>query len=194
MRNMGGAAEAAPFSERRDAKPSDLERLLTALDADRERATVAYGRLHERITGLLRWWGATDAEDLTDLTLDRVGRKLAEGASIADGSFGAYVRGVARRVFYESRRRPQVHLADAAYLAPPASSDVDLLDCLDSCLDALDPAGRDLILSYYGDGKPAAVRRRLAEELGLTMPALRLRAHRLRAQLEQRVLASRPRR
>jgi DNA-directed RNA polymerase specialized sigma24 family protein len=173
--------------------PGGFDRLLTALDADRERAGAAYAHLRERTAGLLRWWGATDAEELADLTLDRVARKLEEGASITDGSFGAYVRGVARMIFYEARRRPRMDPADALYLAPPPSSDPELLTCLEGCLHALDPDDRSLVLRYYGDGKPADVRRRLGEELGLTMTALRIRAHRLRVQLERCVVGCRAR-
>ena len=170
-----------------------FQRLLTALDADRDRAGVAYAHLRERTAGLLRWWGATDAEDLADLTLDRVARKLEEGASINNGSFGAYVRGVARMIFYEARRRPRFNPGDAPYLAPPPSSDPDLLGCLESCLGTLDAGDRDLVLRYYGDGKLADVRRQLGTELGVTMTALRIRAYRVRGQLERCVIACRAR-
>jgi len=171
--------------------PGAFDRLLSALDSDRERAGAAYEHLRERTAGLLRWWGAADADELADLTLDRVARKLDEGASIVEGSFGAYVRGVARMIFYEARRRPHLHLGDAPHLAPPPSSDPDLLGCLESCLDALDPGDRSLVLRYYGDGKLSEVRRQLGEELGVSMTALRVRAHRLRVQLERCVLACR---
>jgi DNA-directed RNA polymerase specialized sigma24 family protein len=171
--------------------PGAFDRLLSALDADRDRAGAAYEHLRERTAGLLRWWGASDAEDLADLTLDRVARKLEEGATIANGSFGAYVRGVARMIFYESRRRPQIQAGDAGYLTPPPSSDPDLFACLESCLGTLDPGDRTTVLRYYGDGKLADVRRRLGEELGVSMTALRIRAHRLRMQLERCVLACR---
>src|SRR4051812_21579927 len=173
--------------------PGAFDRLLTALDADRDRAGEAYEHLRERTAGLLRWWGATDADELADITLDRVARKLEEGATIATGSFGAYVRGVARMIFYESRRRPQVHSADALYLSPPPSSDPDLLTCLESCLNALNPDDRVTVLRYYGDGKLSEVRKRLGEELGVTMTALRIRAHRLRVQLERCVQGCRDR-
>jgi len=173
--------------------PGAFDRLLTALHADRESAGTAYERLRERTAGLLRWWGAIDAEELADLTLDRVARKLDEGATISEGSFGAYVRGVARMIFYESRRRPQIQPGDAAYLAPPPSTDPDLLNCLESCLGALDPDDRSTVLRYYADGKLSEVRRQLAEDLGLTMTALRIRAHRLRVQLERCVVACRER-
>jgi DNA-directed RNA polymerase specialized sigma24 family protein len=173
--------------------PGAFDRLLTALDSDRDRAGAAYEHLRERTIGLLRWWGAADAEELADVTLDRVARKLDEGATVAEGSFGAYVRGVARMIFYESRRRPQVQPGDGAYLAPPPSSDPDLLGCLESCLEGLEPADRHTVLRYYGEGKLSEVRKRLADELGVTMTALRIRAHRLRVQLERCVQGCRAR-
>jgi|SRR5262245_19433005 len=168
--------------------PAAFDRLLSALDADRDRAAAAYEHLRERTTGLLRWWGASDPEDLADITLDRVARKLEEGAAIAQGSFGAYVRGVARMIFYEAQRRPKLHAGDAAHLAPPPASDHAVLACLDSCLNRLSEAERSLMLRYYGDGKPSDVRRRLGVDLGVSMTALRIRAHRTRLQLERCVL------
>src|SRR6185295_1605233 len=81
-----------------------FELLLAALHPERGRAAAAYEQLRERTIGLLRWWGASRPEELTDETLDRVARKLAEGAPVPDGSLGAYVRGVARLVFYEAGR------------------------------------------------------------------------------------------
>ena len=183
---------AEPPSRTHDPRGA-FDCLLTALDADRERAGEAYAQLRERTAGLLRWWGALEPEDLADLTLDRVARKLKEGASIPNGSLAAYARGVARMIFYESRRRPRLDPGDASYLAPAPSSDQELLTCLDSCLDALDPDDRTLLLRYYGEGKPKEVRRRLGQELGMTMTALRIRAHRLRVQLERRLAGGRAR-
>src|SRR4051794_39710959 len=37
--------------------PDAFERLLAALNPDRERAATAYEQLRYRIIGLLRWWG-----------------------------------------------------------------------------------------------------------------------------------------
>jgi DNA-directed RNA polymerase specialized sigma24 family protein len=162
-----------------------FERLLSALDADRNRAADAYEHLRERTIGLLRWWGAVEPEELADTTLDRVARKLDEGAIVGDGSLPAYVRGVARMIFYESRRRPQVQVQDLAFLSPPPSADVELGNCLDGCLNALSPQDRRLVLHYYGEGKAADVRRRLAAELSTTVTALRIKAHRIRVQLER---------
>jgi DNA-directed RNA polymerase specialized sigma24 family protein len=162
-----------------------FERLLAALDADRDRAALAYERLRERVIGLLRWWGAASPEELADETLDRVARKLEAGADIPDGSLGAYVRGVARMVFHEWTRRPRAAQGTVDVAAAPRDgSESAALDQLDACLDALDPAERGLLLKYYGEGRLADVRRHLAGELGLTQTALRIRAHRLRVRIE----------
>jgi RNA polymerase sigma factor (sigma-70 family) len=168
-----------------------FEQLLRALDQDRDTAAREYSRLRDRIAGLLRWWGAADSDDLADATLDRVARTLARGKVVPRTSFSSYVQGVARMIYYEATRAERrrhvseqhafLHDADAGAAANP------LLDCLDACLDRLQPAERDLMLRYYGEGRQHVVRRELAEELGISSTALRLRAHRLRERLEREV-------
>src|SRR5262245_36440925 len=100
-----GTASVVPPSRRVTSDwrltPAAFERLLSALAQDRESAAVEYERLRGRLVGLIGWWGASGSEDLADMTLDRVARKLEEGAVVPAGSFGAYVRGVARMIFYE---------------------------------------------------------------------------------------------
>jgi DNA-directed RNA polymerase specialized sigma24 family protein len=166
-----------------------FERLLDALGNDRERAALEYERLHARVAGLLRWWGSSRAEDLADETLDRVARKLEEGAEIRRGSLGAYVRGVARMVFYEATRRaehdPLPEEVDIA--APQTDAEQERsLRCLDRCLERLSAADRDCVLRYYGEGdqKKIEARRSLAAGLGISPTALRLRTFRLRDRLE----------
>jgi sulfur carrier protein len=185
----GGSADAS--GQRAARRPwtltsSAFERLLLTLDEDRERAALAYEQLRRRITGLMEWWGATASLDLADQTLDRVARKLEEGAVIADGSLGAYVRGVARMVFHEAARRQRdlPHEGDRP-APPPADESEAALACLDRCLDSLAGGDRDLVLRYYDIGTAAEVRRRLAGELGISPIALRVRTHRLRERLEE---------
>ncbi len=59
------------------------------------------------------------------------------------------------------------------------------LSSLDQCLEGLDPGERALVLGYYGEGRKADLRSRLARDLGISATALRIRAHRLRARLER---------
>ena len=187
MTPRGGRAEAR---NRWTLTSETFDRLLAALGPDPHRAAVAYEQLRERTIGLLRWWGAPAAEDLADETLDRVARKLAEGAPIADGSLGAYVRGVARLVFSESGRDRIAPLTGKEPLAEPAPAELEAASaCLDRSLESLSPADRSLLLRYYGAGKASDVRRRIAEDLRISMTALRIRTHRLRATVERSVTA-----
>lgn len=165
-----------------------FEVLLRALDPDRDRAGALYEELRERIAGLLRWWGSSNPDDLADRTLDRVARKLVEGTEIPPGSLGPYVRGVARMIFYESRRERLEPLAD--HDLPTAGTEESAetaLRCLDRCLAELPKADRLLALHYYGSG--AENRRRIAGNLKISMNALRLRTLRLRSRLEECVTA-----
>jgi DNA-directed RNA polymerase specialized sigma24 family protein len=162
-----------------------FERLLDALDPDRERAAAAYERLRYRIIGLLRWWGASAAEQLADDTLDRVARKLQEGAQIPPGSLGAYVRGVARLVFLESTREPLTPLTGREPEMVSPSDASDAADCLDRCLASWGASDRDLLLHYYDAGKASDIRKQIADELGISATALRIRTHRLRTRLER---------
>lgn len=161
-----------------------FERLLAILDDDRDAAAVAYGQLRQRILGLHRWWGAEDPDTLADLTLDRAARKLQEGASVERGDFGAYVRGIARMVFYEAARQPRPVGLDREPLAESYASEQLPLDCLDECLASLDAADRRLVLRYYDGRNQIAERRDLAKAMNISPTALRLRTHRLRARLE----------
>lgn len=175
-----------------------FERLLQTLDPDRERAAAAYERLRESISGLMFWWGARGARtpsELADETIDRVARKLEEGAKIREGSLGAYVRGVARLVFYEASRRPghEVRLSESRELVAPEPGDnaEAALVCLDGCLSSVTLDERKLVLRYYDleKGGKADARRRLASEVGISTSALRIRTFRLRERLERCVSA-----
>ena len=183
-------ADSPPVKAEWSLTPAALERLLGALDTDRERAAEAYEQLRTRIVGLQRWWGAPNSEALADITLDRVARKLEEGAEIGEGSFGAYVRGVARMVFHEAVRQEQRVRASelgALQIHPSAANETfgGAFTCLDRCLPQLAEQERKLVLSYYGEGKKDDVRRRLAAELGISATALRIRTCRLRERLER---------
>jgi DNA-directed RNA polymerase specialized sigma24 family protein len=170
--------------------PDAFERLLAALNADRERAAIEYEQLRHRIIGLLRWWGASHPQELADETLDRVAHKLEGGAAIGQAGLGAYVRGVARMVYYESTRQPVMPALTRDVAATESSDDLERASaCLDGCLGLLAAADRTTLLRYYDAGKAADVRKGLADELGITLTALRIRTHRLRTQVEKCVAA-----
>lgn len=180
--------------ERRwELTPEALASLLAFLGPEEEAAARVYERIRRRLVQLFVWRGCERPEELADETFDRVARKLAEGLEVEAEDPLRYFCGVAYRVFKEVLREQQKEraaLAEIRHLPPPpAGADpeaVSRLDCLDLCLDGVEPAQRDLILRYHtGDGRERIDNRHaLAEELEVPLNALRIRVHRLRVKIE----------
>jgi len=176
---------------------SSLDLLLRALDPDLETAADKYELLRLKITKLFCWKGCPEsrADELADITLDRVAEKISGGEDVR--SINSYAAGVARFVYLEYSRKNVIDavgddLPEAT--APPEqllNTEEDIrLACLRRCLAEVAPGDDDrrLIIGYYdpdaGD-KNKDSRRRLAESLGLTVNAMKVRACRLRAKLER---------
>ena len=169
-----------------------FDRLLSALDPDRERAAEQYEALRQRLLRFFEWQGVTAAEDCADEVLDVVARRL--GAGEAFQNLHAFCAGVARVVLL-AHRRTQIeresrlrHIAgDTAQQVWHADQREREIRALEDCLDRLPDGGRDLMLAYYRAGPPGLIRnrRQLADRLGVPPGALRVRAHRLRLQLAQ---------
>ena len=185
--------------KRGDSKPWSLtapafQKLLSSLGLDTHRAAYEYEELRRRIEKLFTWWGAElIALDLADRTLDRLARKFEEGAEVEAGKMSAYVRSVARMIFHESLRekdRENAAIRTSA-IAPAQVSDEDAHRALDAGLNELSDEERKLVLSYYAgsstDSPTIAARKQLATELGISQTALRIRAHRIRRRLEERL-------
>lgn len=167
--------------------------LLARLGSDGEAAETVYERLRRRLITYMRLHLPAEADDLADRTLDRMARRIHEGTSVQN--VYSYALGVARMLVLEARarysREQQSILEQAPLLEhspPEEEGDAEIvLSALQGCLEHLGPAAADLILAYYGGEGSARIekRRRLAEELGLSVNALRNRALRLREALER---------
>ena len=162
-----------------------FEALLDWLDSDRERAGVKYEQIRSRLIKFFSNATHADAEALTDETINRVARRLNE---IKDQVYGERVRyffGVARRVQLEHLRRKQPRPGPRQVVD---SDRIELeYECFEECLAKLSPENRDLVMRYYAaDGRERIERRKLlAEELGIAPNALRIRAYRIRAELQK---------
>lgn len=161
-----------------------FDALLAWLDEDREAAGQKYEAIRRRLIKIFINRGCSDAEDLADQSITRVVARLPE---IVDGYVGekvSYFCGVARNVYLESMRRKEI--ATGSLPQPCAPRPDSARECLRQCLDALPSSQRELVLEYYLYEKRAKIdhRKRLAEELGVTANALRLRAHHIRIGLE----------
>ena len=161
-----------------------FDRLLAWLNADRSQAGEIYEEIRQRIIKVFVRRGCTVAEELADETIDRVSRKVAEIAPGYVGDPAAYFCGVAQNVFRE-HVRPKPFALPIPAPDPPEDRE-QRHQCLEQCLDDLDAESRELILDYYQYEKQAKIERRkkMAEQLGIGVSALRMRAHRIKADLK----------
>lgn len=164
--------------------------LLASLDDDREQAARKYERVRQKLLKFFEWRGSALPDGEADETINRVARKIAEGADVYN--LDAYFYGVARLVHAESLKERE-RQREALTLAPPPAAPEEedpsasaRRACLDACLGRLPAESRHLIIEYYqGErGRKIELRKRLAARLGIPLNALRIRAHRIRVGLE----------
>jgi DNA-directed RNA polymerase specialized sigma24 family protein len=162
-----------------------FDSLLNWLDAeDREEAGKKYEAIRRRLITIFTCRGRRDAEELADETITRVTLKAQEVAKEYVGDPALYFYGVAQKIYLEALRKRQA-------VAPPPPADSENVEkeheCLERCMEELSPDSRELVLDYYRDEKRARIerRRKLAEKMGIAQNALRIRAHRIRASLQQ---------
>ena len=169
-----------------------FDSLLAWLDPDRDRAAGKYEQIRLRLIKLFTCRGRPDAEDLADETIDRVTRKAPEVSRDYVGDPCLYFYGVAHKVFLESVRKAPPR-PPAPPPQPPAPDEEEEREyaCLESCIEKLPPAGRELVLDYYRSDRRAKIdhRKELAASLGIAQNALRIRVHRLRGTLQECVRA-----
>ena len=158
---------------------SALERLLVRLDPDPARAADAYEALRLSLTRFFDWRGAHFPDECADETMNRLARRLDEGAAVAD--IRGFALGIARLVRLERARSPQVRQdeLDEEWIGPaPAAVERDpeprLHECLEACLASLAPDARTLILEVPPG--PAAAENRSPRPPGHPARALRQRA------------------
>lgn len=179
-----------------------FDRLLAALDADRDRAGAKYEALRQKLVSFFRWRGAAMPDELADETLDRVVARLGDGVDIGTAGPGGYAHGVAIRVLQEHWRAPQrksASLEDVPETQRPVVPDIETARsdrarriagerraaCSEGCLAKLPDETRQLLIRYHagGGGTRIAARRELAAAMAVPLNALRIRVHRLRQAL-----------
>ena len=162
-----------------------FDALLEWLDSDREQAAIKYEQIRSRLIKIFTGRGCADAEDLADETINRVTSKLDQIKTEFKGDRTRYFFGVANKVYMEYLRRKSPQPPPSP---PPDSNQAELeYRCLEQCIDQLSEKDRYLLLKYYGaEGREKVEhRKRLAEELGIAPNALRIRAYRIRLDVQE---------
>ena len=139
-------------------------------------------------------------DELADQTLNRVARRLDEEGVIESDTPAKYCYIVARFVFMEHlretqkenvllgeiRRQPHGPNLEVSEADDKKEAKEKMLKCLEQCTGKLESPHHEVITRYYVGKERIKIenRRALAEELGITMNALSIRAYRIRDKLE----------
>ena len=161
-----------------------FDALLDWLDSDRELAGIKYEQIRSRLIKIFTGRGCVDPEELADETINRVTSKLIEIQKEFTGDRARYFFGVANKVHLEYLRRKMPQPQSA----PTDSVRAELeYHCLERCIARLSEEDRALLLKDYGaKGQTQAERRKaLADELGISLNALRIRVYRIRTALKE---------
>lgn len=162
-----------------------FDALLAWLDPRREQAAERYEDIRSRLIKLFTCRGCYEPEDLADETINRVIKRLKDIEASFTGDPRRYFYGVANKVHLEYLRRKSVPQLP---ISPESSEQIEReYECLERCMEQLTADKRELVLQYYQREKRAKIdhRRQLAQQLGIALNALRIRAHRLRASLQE---------
>lgn len=161
----------------------DWDRFLSWLHPDPDKAGDKYRDIQRRLIRIFVCRGCGCPEDLADETINRVILKAGEIADGYKGDPALYFFSVARYVHHEYLREKPIPQPPPA--EEPSSTDEEY-ECLEHCVSALAEKSRELFLQYYEDetGTKMQNRRKLAEKLGIPLNALRIRACRIRMNLQ----------
>src|SRR5262245_9464812 len=162
------------FKMDKSLTPASFDKLLAFLGPDRESASQAYLNLRRALFIFFVVRGAANPGEMSDETINRVARRLGEGAQ-GEGAQGegsqittenpsSFVYAVALKVWRESLANPNtpISLSEDGPAATAQAIPHDLMnsarelidsearnECLEKCLDQLDSEERELIVSYY---------------------------------------------
>jgi DNA-directed RNA polymerase specialized sigma24 family protein len=170
--------QISPGRKRWELDREAWEALLSALAPERESAGQKYENLRRRLINLLTWEQCDAPDNLADEVLNRLARKIMEGAEIPH--IDRFAFGIARVVIQEHKRaqKNRENAVREMHPAPQTGHHWTTLDSMRLCLDRLPPERRELIERYYTEDRAA-----LAHQLGISLNALRNRAMRIRDEL-----------
>lgn len=167
--------------------PENFELLLAWLGPNREKGAEKYEQIRRNLLDYFRRRDVFDPIGLADEVISRVTGKVPEVATGFIGEPSAYFFGVARRVLAEWRRRPRdTDLPEyiAAYSDDEAAERKELtLQSLEQCWKRLSREQQQILFRYCVETPPIRLsesREQLAREIGVSLNALRVTAHRLR--------------
>jgi RNA polymerase sigma factor (sigma-70 family) len=180
-----------------------FNKLLACFHTDREIAGQKYNQLYQKLITFFENRRCHNPEEYADRTVYRVARKLDEGLVFTTEDPSKYFLTVAGYVlmeYWDDRKNDPDPLDDVTLpkqpFTDPRYEEIAKMEkflterkkeCLDDCLQKLPDKERELIIEYYqGEtGDKVKNRKKMAEERGIPLNALRIRVLRIREKLEK---------
>ena len=160
-----------------------FDQLLQRLDPGGELAGLKYESLRLSLTEFFRSRSCHGCADLADETIDRGTRRISEGVEIQTNDPVSYFIGIAVRVVHEHQRKQ-----NSSVLSPAPIDHEELenkLECREKCFQTLDLETRAFLREYCAGDYAASIKhhRKMAQRLGISVNALRLRVYHHRESL-----------
>jgi DNA-directed RNA polymerase specialized sigma24 family protein len=171
-----------------DLTQEAFAKFLLWLNPDPDQAGQKYEDIRRKLIKIFVCRGCHCPEELSDETINRVIRKIQEIGDSYEGDPALYFYGVAHNIHLEYlRKKPSFQPPPIP--AEPLGTDEEY-ECLEKCMQGLPPRSRDLMLQYYREERQRKIslRKQLAHRLGIPLNALRIRACRIRVNLQRCVL------
>jgi DNA-directed RNA polymerase specialized sigma24 family protein len=186
LRRLRSLSSTYPKPDPDEITQDQLNLLLDWLDPDREKAGIRYEQIRRRLVKIFVCRASNVPEELADKTINRVARKLPEIRATYVGDPAHYFAGVAVNILRETVRKDRIPAIGMPESSPATDDREKDYSCLEKCMEKLDPGDRSLVLDYYREEGQAKIdnRRQLAEQLGIGLNALRIRACRIRSDLQ----------
>jgi DNA-directed RNA polymerase specialized sigma24 family protein len=172
---------------------TDWDRFYKWLNPDPDLAASEYRGIRLNLISVFKSKSCHDPEGLADQTIERVVQTLPKyGDALPDNPL-RYCFGVARYIHMEYRRSNEVTknggdpsgLSQHPYDPAESEEDETLDSCLHTCLQKLDKEKRELFLRYYlvSPEVKSDLHQKMADEMGITLTALRLQILRIKEKL-----------
>lgn len=177
-----------------------FRKFLVSLAPDPDQAAERYEHIRRALIRFFISYQAPDPEACADETFEILQRQVVGDRPIRD--IEPYSIGVARNVLMKDRerRRGLVELSvepgrdHGPRVRSPLSAAVEQTEemarekCMNACLRAIPAEEQKLVVQYYfGRKHDKDKREKLARELGVTAKHLRVKVHRLKQTLKERV-------
>lgn len=179
--------------------PEAFDKMLAWLNADREKAGEEYEKIRHKLIKLFKWRNCRPEEDYADITINRVMRRVYEDVDASKDKPYLYFHGTALNVLREFWRGEQKHKSEDLEnvnlsIDSPEEKMLDgfeerkkaaKFDCMRSCLLQLNDETREFIVKYHHGERKKDVRKEMAEKENVPLNVLRIRACRVRTDLEK---------